>query len=343
VGGPISGSISVQDAKLCEEKTHTSSISDPDHWFLGGDGHGYPSDSITYSWTASDGTPVTSTTANFTWTAPPCTGPVTISLTANDVPDAMDNPCPGSTRDDSAINRSGTSTVSLPTDCVTGTKSVSLNSHDEGAPSCPSSKCGNTQFNYPWGISSPHGSVRVTAKYNECKWAFQVTADGRTDTSACPSNYINVVQGSESGITETNYCSIVNNFKNGDGCVQIGTGGPRFSNTLCVEIHEAKHLEYFNDELDPNQVNWLLVQSSMDDMTIDCGNSDTTTCGAAALARVPSIGADVLMAYNNAVDYVDAKGETGPILAAKSCFTIIAGKICAHAASQGWTSCTHCP
>ena len=81
----------------------------------------------------------------------------------------------------------------------------------------------------------------------------------------------------------------------------------------------------------------------MSDMAIDCGDSDTTTCGAAANARKSSVKPDVLMAYKNAVDYVDAQGETGPILAARSCFTIYAGKICAHAASQGWTSCTHCP
>jgi len=116
----------------------------------------------------------------------------------------------------------------------------------------------------------------------------------------------------------------------------------RFSNTSCVEIHEAKHLEYFTDNLEV-QEGWLLARNSMDDMTIDCGNSDTTTCGAAAAARAPSVKPDVLMAYNNAVDYVAAQGEAGPILAAKSCFTIIAGKICAHAASQSWTSCTHCP
>jgi hypothetical protein len=87
----------------------------------------------------------------------------------------------------------------------------------------------------------------------------------------------------------------------------------------------------------------LLARNSMNDMTIDCGDSTTTTCGAAILARGPTIGEDVLMAYNAAVDYVEAQGDAGPILAAKSCFTIIAGKICDHAASQGWTSCTHCP
>jgi hypothetical protein len=225
-GTPILGSITVQDAKLCEQVTHTSSISDADHWFQGGNGgggcEGNPSDTIsTYSWSKIAGdNPETGTFIGDTdedtveWQAPPCKGTVIIKLTADDAPDSMDNPCPNSERNDDSEDFEVTSTVSLPTGCTTGTKSVSLGSHDEGAPPCPSTKCGETAFNFPWGITAPNGLVTLSAKYNECKWTFQVTADGRTDTSACPSNYTNVKDGDESGINESNYCTIVNHFKN---------------------------------------------------------------------------------------------------------------------------------
>ncbi|NIP28294.1 MAG: hypothetical protein GWN94_08320, partial [Phycisphaerae bacterium] len=157
------GSITVQDAKLCKEVTHTSSISDTDHWALGGNGEGNPTDTITYWWDQVAGTnPQTGTftgprnEASVNWKAPPCIGTVIIALGTDDVPNSMDNPCPGSERDDPNEDFEGTSTVSLPDGCGTGTKSVSLDSHDEGAPPCPSTRCGETAFSYPWGLQHPH-------------------------------------------------------------------------------------------------------------------------------------------------------------------------------------------
>jgi len=329
-GDPISGSITVQNAKLCEEKTHTSSISDTDHWHLGGDGDGYPSDSITYSWSASDGTWDVSNQANFTWTAPACTGPVTITLTADDVPDSMDNPCPGSTRNDSAINKSGTSTVSLPTGCSTGTKSASLQSQIVGKPNCPSGTCGATEFT--------GASATIEAKYNDCKWVFQVAALADVLSGDCPSNYCNIETGQEAYINEHIYCGIVYRFINTDGCVMLGDFIP--SSTPCVEIHEAKHYEVFETTFS-NKESWLMNQASMSDMVIDCADLSTTTCQAAVAARRSAIKGDIVTALNAA--WAVASDEGPPEEAARPCFTAIADLICSYAQSQGWPSCSYCP
>jgi len=51
-GDAITGTITVQDAEICECVTHTSNITDFDHWIDGSGNEGYSSDTITYLWAA---------------------------------------------------------------------------------------------------------------------------------------------------------------------------------------------------------------------------------------------------------------------------------------------------
>jgi len=178
-GSPIVGSINVQNAKLCEWKQHTSSVSDLDHWFKPGVGEGHPADSLTYSWTASDGTPLDSNAANFAWRAPPCVQEVAITLRVDDVPNSMDDPCPGSSRDDDHADFQGTSTVSLPDGCTTGSKGAifALTKTAVSQAACDEKKgqdCGL--------MDNPENfSYTVNARYDQCKWVFDVEASSLSE------------------------------------------------------------------------------------------------------------------------------------------------------------------
>jgi len=338
----------VQSAKLCEQKTHTSSISDTDHWFLGGDGHGYPTDTVTYSWSKTAGTnPQTGTfigdtdKASVVWKAPPCTGTVNIKLTANDKPDSMDNPCPGSTRNDSSEDFEGTSTVSLP-GCATGTKSANLQAAEISGPDCSGGVCGRTMF---W----TNLGVNIFARYNNCKWVFQVTAVVDVASDPCPNNYVEIENGNDSDVTQSNFCTFVNGFYNGGsgngGGDCFSSGGTTYGNSGCVEDHEDKHFELFYDRATGYEENALLQKSSMNDMTIDCSDSDTTTCQAAKSAREAAITADVEEAFDNAWWWMSAQDEPPAWAAEFPCAENLAKSICQRAQNEpSWDvdTCAQC-
>ncbi len=180
-GTPITGSITVQSAILCGQKTHTSSVSDTDHWFLGGDGHGYPADSLTYSWSKAPGTncqtgtwTTGTTSSSVGWRAPPCTGTVIIKLTVNDKPDSMDDPCPGSSRDDSSKNFQGTSSVSLPAGCSNSGPHDSsvhwINPDDDYSSSTEPSLPRVGLFNNMYATTKD-----VDFKYQNCTWVCEIS------------------------------------------------------------------------------------------------------------------------------------------------------------------------
>jgi len=320
-GAVISGSITVQNAKLCEQVTHTSSISDSDHWLLGADSHGYPSDTVTYSWSASDGTPATSNSANFTWTAPNCTGQVNITLTADDVPDSMDNPCPDSTRDDPNTNRSGTSTVSLPSGCFTGTGGADLSVYETDLvpENCFGPKCGFTTY----GVA---GDTLIIAEYDSCNWVFLVGSEQEVRVGPCTNNFFQIDDGDDSDLNEDNFCDIVDEFVNDNGC----GGHPViwYSNAGCIEIHEDKHFEILEFYL-ALESSELLNKPSMSDMAIDCDDPFTHHCDLAVQCRQEDIENDVADAYYNAFVAMTEDGETEPVAAARPCFQAIADSICA--------------
>lgn len=242
----------------------------------------------------------------------PCIGGKTVTATCGD------------------SSKSKNVTVSLPSECSTGTQSASLQSQIVSTePNCPSGTCGATQMT---GLAAS-----IEAKYNNCKWAFQVTALGDVVSGACPSNYCNIENGNEPCITENNYCGIVYRFMFMDGCVWLGDFIP--SSTPCLEIHEAKHYEIFETQL-ANQEGILLAKASMNDMTIDCADPDTTTCQAAKAARQSAIEDDIGKAYTDAWEI--AADEGPPEKAAHPCFDGVAGAICDHAREEGWEYCQFC-
>jgi hypothetical protein len=181
-------------------------------------------------------------------------------------------------------------------------------------------------------------SAVIEAKYNNCKWAFQVTALADVLSGACPSNYCNIENGNESCITEDTYCGIVYRFIWTDGCVILTDFIP--SSTPCNEIHEAKHYEIFEEEFG-NKESWLMGQASMNDMTIDCADPTTTTCQAAVAARRSAIESDIETALNAA--WAVAADETAPRAAAYPCFWFTADAICQYAFYNGWKTCSYCP
>jgi len=315
-GTPIVGSINVQNAKLCEQKTHTSSVSDTDHWFKPGVGEGHPADSLTYSWTASDGTPLSSNAANFAWRAPPCIQEVKITLRVDDVPNSMDDPCPGSTRDDPYVDFQGTSTVSLPDGCSEGSsQAISFASHMlTGEEHCGTS-CGRTGPMYPPTITIP------LPTYYDCKWIFSVYADGNTPCVVCPHLFTEIEDGNDPDINEDNLCDIYNTFS------AASPTCPPYGNSTCIQKHEDAHYIEWLDFLEAEQTAFL-GDPSISDMTIDCDDATTTTCQAAASARESAIVTAVYQAWARAVTAWYDTGDTLAIEAAAACFEDLINSIC---------------
>jgi len=124
-----------------------------------------------------------------------------------------------------------------------------------------------------------------------------------------------------------NYCGIVNGFRNFHCCANVG--GTIYSHANCTEDHEDCHYNFMEQDLETTEEEWLKGRSSMSDMTIDCSDSDTTTCQAAVNARELAILLDLAQAYDNAWDYMKAQGEEPCHDAAAPCFEDIADSICA--------------
>lgn len=307
MGTAISGSITVQDANLCEQVTHTSSISDTDHWALGCPitSEGNPSDSLTYSWTASDGTPATSTTANFTWTAPPCTGPVTISLTANDEPDSMDNPCPGSTRDDDPNNFNDVSTVSLPDGCS------NAGPHDSSVHwTKPNDDYWSTTCTIFGDFYRPYASYDVDLKYDNCSWVCEIS-NLEAETRIRVRSY-HSIPGKVSVIDPWDVpCDDAMLAKGDlhDTNLNDDVGAPRTKYWMYSATcqHEQKHRSdwksFYGTEL-ADAVSYAESQN----VSIDCADSSTTTCQAARSSKIADINARFNQAYQDAYEQYDLPG-----------------------------------
>ena len=298
-GNPITGSINVQDAKLCEEVTHTSSISDTDHWFKGGNGgegcEGSPSDTIyTYSWSKTTGTnpesgTFTGTTDEDTveWRAPPCTGTVNIKLTADDKPDSMDNPCPDSERDDPSEDEDfeGTSTVSLPDGCDDCGTPGDVTPNITEDPSCVF--CDP----YDWGYAAPIGPHTYTLKtpcYDSCKWfAYLDKVDSIFNICrSCPANPPTVACLDDvAQMSQTEACDHLQNFPNNP--VQLSDIDEDNSCRDCVVVHEETHMnkDWKGDSLQP-EIDEFAYWCAGHEIDIDCGDSDSTDCTTALTTSV---------------------------------------------------------
>jgi len=286
---------------------------------------------LTYSWDFGDGE---TGTGKITTHRYRCTGTKTVKLTVidNDNPDC----CNG---DPNCTDKSDTDTkyvtVSLPDGCSTGSKSANLQVQETGGADCGDPyPCGDTD---PWD----NLGINIFARYNDCKWVFQVTAVVDCASDPCPGNFIAITDGNDPDLTQANYCAIVDNFWNDNGCAVVG--GNQYSNATCIEIHEDKHFQLFYDRATGYEEDLLLQKISMSDMTIDCGNSNTTTCQAAKNAREAAITADVQNAYDSAYVWMYNQGEAPAVEAARLCFRELAELICKYAFAKGWPECDACP
>ncbi|MHC4109749.1 MAG: hypothetical protein ACYSUY_01660 [Planctomycetota bacterium] len=292
-GDLISGSITVQDAKLCEEKTHTSSISDTDHWVKGGGGgEGTPTDTISsYSWSKTAGdNPETGTftgatdEATVVWKAPPCTGTVNIKLTADDAPDSMDNPCPDSERNDDSEDFEGTSTVSLPGECDDCGSPGGVTPNITEDTSC-------TFCAGEWGYGAPIGPHTYTLKipcYDSCKWfAHLDTVDSTFNICrSCPGNPATVACLDDvAQMNQTEACDHLQNFPNNP--VQLSDIDEDNFCQDCVDVHEETHKnkDWKEDSLQP-EVDTFADWCADHEIDIDCGDSDSTDCTTALTATV---------------------------------------------------------
>ena len=206
--------------------------------------------------------------------------------------------------------------------CEEGSQTVSLSLIETSSPSCnnPPGNCGETH--YPVRYSGPD----IYANYNNCKWVFSAYDIWNSNSDPCPGNFTEITNGNDPDLNANNYCGIVNGFRN-HACVTVG--GTKYGHASCTEIHEDCHYAFMENDVETTEEGWLEARNSMSDMTIDCSNSNTTTCQAAKSARESSILTDLAQAYDNAWDYMDAQGESPCYNAAASCYEGVADSICA--------------
>lgn len=312
-GTAISGSITVKNANLCTQVTHTSSISDTDHWVLGGGGEDTPSDTVTYSWSKTAGTnPQTGTfigdtnDPSVTWQAPPCTGTVIIKLTANDKPDSMDNPCPDSTRNDDPNDFQGTSMVFLPYPCV------NAGAHDSSIHWIkPNDDFNSTTCTVFGDFYRPYGTCDVDFKYDSCKWVCEITnleAETRIrvrDPNSLLPGKVSVSQASDVPCADANLAK----YDLNDANTADDKGAPRtkywcYNGTVA---HEQKHRTDWQTFYGNELANAVSYCESLD-VSIDCDDPNTITCGSAKSLKMADINARFSQAYSDAYDQYNLPG-----------------------------------
>ena len=223
-------------------------------------------------------------------------------------------------------------TVTLPTACSTGSKSANLQALETSGPDCSDpDACGATMF---WS----NLGVNIFARYNNCKWVFQVTAVVDCASDPCPSNYTEITDGNDSDVTQSNFCTLVNGFYNGGSGDGGGdcfiSGGSMYGNSGCVENHEDAHFQLFYGRATGHEENLLLSRPSMNDIVIDCNDATTTTCQAAKSARVAAITTDVETAFDNAWWWMAAQDEPPAWAAEFPCAENLAKSICQRAQDE---------
>jgi hypothetical protein len=197
--------------------------------------------------------------------------------------------------------------------------------------STPSSQCGGCgeTGGECGGVGPPTGmEVEIpTPCFTNCKWKFGASAVVNYCYGACFSMCTNVDGFGSPGVTSGNCADIADGFVYGNGCVL--SGGTRFSNYFCLEIHENYHLGEYIGYVEAGATN-LRNNSAFSDMNCP-GEADS--CVAAKSAREGAIRAAVRSVYESAEGECD---EEAAVAAAQWCFYSIALGICEGGCDCEW-------
>jgi len=342
-GAVIKGKIYVPTTcAICDEVRFTADVNDYDHWASGWGNEQFPRDSVTYTWSTSPPVGVWLSEQGFMlrdWQAPPCIQTVDIQLEVDDVPDPSYAACYGhSDRNDNPKLFAAPIQVVLPTGCRQGQASVELLLREVDALTCCQQpgpeRCGCTL------PIEPPTEGHIDAVYDDCTWVFDIFIVWDVESGVC-SDAIDISSGSDSDLTEGNYCDIVNSMKNGTGCACVGLG--KYTSYACAGIHEAYHMAEFREDIDdPNTGEEKFVRDGLPTEPINCTNPNSTTCQAVEAMYMEQLQNDVDAAMRRAYDRMRASGEGGAVDAARPCFETLAGQICSHAQSQSWAACPAC-
>jgi len=213
---------------------------------------------------------------------------VNIKLTANDVPNSMDDPCPGSSRDDSPKDFLGSLTVSLPDGCSECEEyPIVIPSITEDT-SC--TRCGDGKYGYvrPYNIPLSHPYTLKTPCYLFGAWYPYLES---VDTIAeicrsCPDNPQTVVcLGDVEGMTKQEACEQLAKYPNDPLLIEdMFTTG--FEDNCwcrdCVADHEETHLyiDWVQNSLQ-YAIDEFARLCSLLDINIDCGNPNSVDCATA--------------------------------------------------------------
>jgi len=339
--------MNVYDTCLCNTAQHSVTAWDDDRWKDAVGGEDQESDSLTYSWSKTTGTNcqtgtwLTNTTNDWVgWRAPPCIGTVVFSVTVDDVPDPAWYGCDDSDRDDDPCTFEGVVTVTLPAGCVAGVGGVNSQWLGTVDPNCANSKhCGEAYPGYQ--------TENYEAVYNDCAWEPRFDLWTRMYAGVCYQRFQDWDCNSPGIVNKDNYCTYATAFIYYDPCNPDDAGCYAVSDADCIAIHEGTHVQEWSDFWD-TVPGWLEDRGYLDPLQINCSDSNTITCQAAAAFFESKIDRPLYRhleeKYNEIGDCYG--GEYRAREAAETCFHELGYYICRCAEDKGWAQqkpCSACP
>jgi len=301
---------------ICEDCYFHSDYTDYDYWEDGSGNYEFPLDTLTYNWSATGGTWVegANTQQDFEWTAPPITDFYFVSLTVDDLPDEMDNPCAGSNRDDEEDMYGKWVHTMLPGGCEVASVHDSsihwLYPDDDYQADLTGSGC----WGY-YGFAAGQLEYDVDLKYNNGFWVCEIS-------NVKPYSVIKVWASNRPGYANVETASDVPCEPSSEpeqaiyDLLDISTSddiGPPFSYYWChsaVVVHEEKHRSdwetFYTPELAAAIAKWDGFH-----VEIDCDEINTIHCLAARDQIIYDIEYDFYIAYDLA--YLQFDNPNTPI------------------------------
>lgn len=298
-----------EEISLCGGDVFEAQVSDSDRWHRDCPSSldGYPYDSLTYNWqqiagsNPQLGTYKTPTNEQFVyWQAPPCIGTIIIKLTADDKPDEAFKACPGgsSDRNDPSKDFEKTVNVVLPTGCE------EAGAHDSSIHWIhPDDNFESTTCS-PFGYCAQYSASKdVNFAYENCQWKCEIsnvvaetTIEVRCPT--CIPGMVSVFSASEVPCAEANLAK----YDLDDTDLSDDIGAPRnkywcYEATVAHELfHRSEWMGFYG-----SQLNAAISACEAMTVTIDCGDSYTTTCLGAYYLKIGEINQKFSDAFQNAV------------------------------------------